>query len=143
MAWKDGNWQTAEVGGDSLKVAPGVANDLELLDNLVAKYAPGGRTFFVAPFWPGAYAVFDRKAPVRDIYPLFPETPAFEKTEIARMRAADPGFVAVLDIPLDGVEERRYRNTHPLISQFIAETFKPVPDGQGALHVYVPRQSGP
>jgi len=143
VAWKDGNWQRAEVGRDRLAVPPGVKSDLDLLGNLVEKYAPDGRAFMVAPYWPGAYAVFDRKAPVRDIYPLFPQSAAGQEAEIARIRAANPGFVAVLDTALDGLDARRYRNTHPLIYQFIIDNFEPVSDGRGALQVYVPRPANP
>jgi len=143
VASKDGNWQRAEVGRDRLTVPPGVKSDLDLLGNLVEKYAPDGRAFMVAPYWPGAYAVFDRKAPVRDIYPLFPQSAAGQEAEIARIRAANPGFVAVLDTALDGLDARRYRNTHPLIYQFIIDNFEPVSDGRGALQVYVPRPANP
>jgi hypothetical protein len=142
-AWRAGNWQSAEVGRDRLLVSPAVAGDLRILADLVDRYAANGRAFMVTPYWPGAYAVFERKAPVFDTYALIPRSPGFQDAEIARIRGANLGFVAVLDTRLDGLDERRYRKTHPLIFQFIVENFEPAPEGHGALQVYVPRQSGP
>jgi hypothetical protein len=142
-AWRAGNWQTALVGRDRLLVSPSVAGSLRVLTDLVNRYAANGRAFMVAPYWPGAYAVFDRKAPNLETYALFPRTAAFQEAEIARIRAADPGFIAVLDTRLDGLDERRYSKTHPLVHRFIVENFDPAPEVHGALQVYVPRQSDP
>jgi len=143
VAWRDGNWQTAAVGRNRLTMAPGAASDLRLLQTLVAKYAPDGRPFLVTPYWPGAYAVFRRKAPVYDTYALIPRSDDFQDAEIARLRAADPGFVVVLDTALDGLDERRFRYTHPLVYDFIVENYETSPESRGALQVYVPRQSNP
>jgi hypothetical protein len=129
-AWRAGNWQSAEVGRDRLLVPPSVASNLRILTDLVNRYAANGRTFVVAPYWPGAYAIFARKAPSLETYPLFPRSVAFQEEEIARIRAADPGFVAVIDFALDGLDERRYRNTHPLVYDYIAENYELVSDLQ-------------
>jgi hypothetical protein len=132
------------VGRDRLLVPPSVASNLRILTDLVNKYAANGRTFVVAPYWPGAYAIFARKAPTLETYPLFPRSVAFQEAEIARISAADPGFVALLETRLDGVDDRRYSKTHPLIYQFVRENFQPVTDLKGppALELYVPQQAG-
>jgi hypothetical protein len=119
---------TVNVAGSALSVGHAVAGDLALLGRLVADFAPGDRTFLVAPIWPGAYAAFERRAPLWDPYPLFPATPAEESAEIERLEAADPGFALIWDGALDGHDDRRFSLTHPLISAWVREHFEPLLD---------------
>ena len=61
-----------------------------------------------------------------ELYALFPRTPVFERAEISRIKEANPGFALVFDMPLDGRDELRFRNTHPLIHQYILDNFEPL-----------------
>jgi hypothetical protein len=135
---RSGNWVTTEVAGTGLEVDPGTAKNLGILRNLVDTYAPEGRTFIVAPLWPAAYAVFERKAPMWGFFPLLPRGAAFQEAEIQRIRDANPGFALVLDHALDGRDELRFRNSYPLIDQYIRENFEPVNDlsAGGELRIY-------
>ncbi|MCH8839023.1 MAG: hypothetical protein IIA60_14720 [Candidatus Marinimicrobia bacterium] len=63
-----------------------------------------------------------------EIYPLFPRSQAFEQAEIERIKTARLGFALVLDRPLDGRGELRFRNTHPLTYQYILDHFERLPD---------------
>jgi hypothetical protein len=118
-----------DVGGSNLNVDIGSANRLRLLKELAGRYSPGGRSFVVTPFWPAAYAIFSRKSPMWEIFALFPRSEAFQLEEIERIKKANPGFVLVWDFPLDGNEDLRFRNTHPLIDQFFRSHFDRLPDG--------------
>jgi hypothetical protein len=121
--------ETAEVGGSALKVDPDTANTLAMLNEAVGRYAPDGRSFLATPWLPSAYALFKRKSPVWEIYALFPASDEFQRQEIERIKAAQPGFVVVQDAPLDGRDDLRFRNTHPLIEQFIRDNFDPIQVG--------------
>jgi hypothetical protein len=66
-----------------------------------------------------------------EIYALFPRSHAFQLAEIERIKTAGPGFALVLDLPLDGRDELRFKNTHPLIYQYIANHFEQLPDSPG------------
>jgi hypothetical protein len=109
--------------GDMLKVDPSTANDIEMLRKLAGEFAPGDRSFIATPFWPGAYAVLERKSPMWEIYPLLPHSPDFEQAEIERVKAANPGFAMVIDIALDNRDELRFKNTHPLFYQYLLDNF--------------------
>jgi hypothetical protein len=61
-----------------------------------------------------------------EIYALFSRSATFENREVARSVASNPGFVFVIDLPLDGREELRFRNTHPLTYRYILENFDPL-----------------
>ena len=127
-AWRDGDWKSARVGRDGLLVDPTTAADLKLVASLAQRYARDGRPFIATPNWPGAYAALERKSPMWEIYALFPRGPAFEREEIERIRSSNPGFAVVMDLALDGRDELRFRNTHPLTDRYIRDHFIPVCD---------------
>lgn len=124
----------AEISHSTLKVDPGVAGDIALLRSLADKYAQRGRSFIAVPFWPGAYALLNRKSPTWEIYPLLPRSAAFELGEIQRIQAANPGFVVIDTMPLDDNDCLRYKNTHPLIYQYILSNFRSLPGSSS--HAY-------
>jgi len=117
-----------EVSNNNLLVDQGTASDIGFLHELADKYAPKGRSFITTPFWLGAYPVLQRKSPMWEIYAFFSHPRSFELAEIARIKAAKPGFVVVLDIALDGRDDLRFRNTHPLIHKYILDNFEQVMD---------------
>jgi hypothetical protein len=123
------------ISGDHLRVQTATADDIALLRTLADRYASTGQTFLTVPFWPGAYPVLDRRAPVWEIYPLFPRNPAFEQAEIRRIEAARPAFAVIVDYPLDGREELRFRNTHPMLQQYIETHFEPTSDSTNPAYL--------
>ncbi|HEX7888494.1 MAG TPA: hypothetical protein VF522_03960 [Ramlibacter sp.] len=116
-----------EVSGDRLRVDPSTAGDIALLRNLAEKYAPDGKGFIVTPYWPGAYALLERKSPAWEIYALFPRSEEFEREEIDRLKTSDLGFAFVLDLPLDGRDDLRFGNTHPLLHRYLLDRFEALP----------------
>lgn len=109
--------------GDTLKIDVNTSSQLNELDKLAKRYALGGRTFIVEPFWPGAYAALGSKSPIWEIYALFPRSRNFQQAEIERIKTANPGFVVIYDLALDGREDLLFRNTHSLVDQYIRENF--------------------
>jgi hypothetical protein len=119
------NWQEMTVGHDTLRINPNTAHILSMFHRLADDFAPGERPFLTTPFWPGAYAALFRKAPMWEIFAFFPRDAHFQQTEITRIKAANPGFVVVFDYALDGQDALRFRNTHPLILDYIIEHYDP------------------
>jgi hypothetical protein len=117
-----------EISGSELHVLADTADDVRLLRSLADEYAADGRSFIATPFWPGAYPLLGRKSPMWAIYALHPRNRAAQQLEIERIKAAKPGFILIHDFPLDGREELRFRNTHPLIHQFILDNFTLFPN---------------
>jgi len=142
--YRAGNWLNITIAGDKLIVDPSTASDVALLSNLVENHAPDGRAFVVTPYWPGAYAAFARESPMWEIYALFPRSTAFQEREIQRIKRANPGFALVIDRALDGREELRFRNTHPLIDRYIRMNYDPLDDldKRGGFQIYVNNRLG-
>jgi hypothetical protein len=120
--------ENVDISGSTLALSSETAKDVALIRTLAAKYAAHGETFIATPLWPGAYALLERTSPMWESYALVPRAPAFERREIERIKAANPTFAIVVDQPLDGREELRYRNTHPLTYRYIVDNFDRVAD---------------
>jgi hypothetical protein len=129
------------VGEDKLLVRPSTANDVALLNRLIRDFAPHGRSYYVTPYWPGSYALFDAKSPTWATYALWSQSSSAQQQEIDRIKAAAPGFVLINDLPLDGREGQRFSQTNPLTYTYVKTHFNLVqgyglPDG---YELYTPR----
>jgi hypothetical protein len=127
---------TADVAGNALTVDAGKAGVLAMLRSVADEYAPNGRNLVVAPLWPGAYSVLKRKSPMWEIYALFPQGDEFQRREIERIKAAKPGLVLIMDVAVDGRDDLRFRNTHPLIERFVRDNFHPITIGDWSPQVF-------
>ncbi len=128
---RHGDWQPAQVGRDTLVVQPAVARDLALLQGLAERFAPDGCSVIAVPYWPGAYAVLERRAPLWENYALRAPGEAFEREEIRRLEAAAPCVAVINDLALDGKAGMQFAVTHPLLDAWIRERFVPLPVGAG------------
>ena len=136
-------WVPIEISGNSLKVDSSVAKDVSLLRMLNKKYAPGGRSLVVTPVWPGAYALHNKKSPMWDIYSIRPLNEEFQAEEIKRISIADPGFILIVDIPVDKRDDLRFRNMRPIINQFIETEFQKSNDQIGNPNYLLYINKGP
>jgi hypothetical protein len=135
-----GECVSMKISGRELMGEPWAASDAAMLRDLAQKYAPEGRAFLVTPFWPGAYALLERRSPMLESFALFRRNEAFEEKEIERIRSAHPAFVLIFDFALDGRDELRFKNTHPLIHRYVLDNFERAPDALNpAYQLFIPR----
>jgi len=132
-----------EISRSNLQIDSQTASKIGILWNLALQYTSDNQSFIAVPFLPGAYALLDRKSPMWEIFPVWPRSQAFEQAEIKRIKTAMPGFAFVLDYPLDGRDELRFRNTHPLIHQYILDHFEELASlPNSAFHIYKAKSGG-
>jgi hypothetical protein len=134
-----------EIGGDRLWVDPATGREVALLQRLQLDFAPAGRPFYVTPLLPGSWALLHAKSPTWEIYTPWDRSEAFQLDEIDRLKAANPGFVLVYDLALDGRNDLRFKNTHPLMERYIRDNYVPV-EGYSenpAYQIYRARDAGP
>ena len=125
--WKcavEGKCTPVEISGDQLWVSTGTQQDIALLRWLKAEYLEAGESFYVAPSWPGAYALLEQKSPVWENYPLFHRSESFEQAEIKRLEKARLGFAVVFEFPFDKNESRRFSKTHPHTYEYFSKNFQ-------------------
>lgn len=129
-----------QVGADTILVPEKKANEVALLKTLVAEHVSKGGTILVTPSWPGAYALLNKRSPAFDIYTLLNRSTAFQEREIARIAAAKPELVIIVDEPLDGGDAHSFENTNSLIYQYVLSNFFEVPSGvYGAVRAFTPK----
>jgi len=117
-----------DVGSDRLYVQKRTAEILNVLKFLSLRFVPNERTLLAEPFCPGAYAVLGKKAPMWDIYALFPRSVDFQLKEVARIKASNPSLAIIDYSALDGRNELQFSNTHPIVDQYIRDNFVRVND---------------
>ena len=140
--WVCQKWRCVniEISGSNLLVNEEIAENVEVLNKLVHQYAPEGQPFFMTPFLPSVYPMFERKSPVWEIYALFPQSQEFERAEIERIKIAKPVFALIFEHALDRRDELRFKNTHPLTYQYIVAHFERLPDTENpAYQIYKAR----
>jgi hypothetical protein len=113
---------TVDVAGNDLVLNSATAGILAMLTEVTGTYAANGRDLFVT-VWPGAYAALQRRSPIWEIYALFPQGETLQRREIERIKTANIGLVLILNVAVDGREDLRFRNTHPLLEHFIRDNF--------------------
>jgi hypothetical protein len=107
-----------------------------ILDQRLAKKS---EPILFLPHMPGLYPLTERRSPIRQIYLIFPATPEEDRALLAEIEKANVQWVMLLDFPLDGRDDLRFRNTHPIVSAYFHENFEPVtintlPPGLVVLH---------
>jgi len=128
-----------EISGSKLAVSPGTARSIGLLYSLVDAYAPNGRNFLVTPYWPAAYSLMGRKSGLWEIYAILPRSEQFQQSEIKKIKATDPGFILIMDWPLDGREDLRFSRTHSFIYRYVAENYRKLYSPVEYYELYIPR----
>ncbi len=115
-----------DVGGQQM-VAPiyhaHVMKSAQILANELA--SPDEPVLFL-PHMPGLYPLTGRLSPTNQIYFIFPATPEEDRALLAEIEAANVQWVMLHDYPLDGRDDLRFRNTHPIVFDFFRKNFAPV-----------------
>lgn len=79
------------------------------------------------PNLPALYPFTGRLSPTKQIYFIYPATPEEDRALVAEMEKAGVRWVMMHDYPLDDREDLRFRNTHPLMFEYLRRNFRPVP----------------
>ena len=125
-AWREG-WQPTNIAGEQIRLPETGRIEIEALQNVLERNSASGKPFVATPYWPGAYALMRQRSPMWEIYALVPRKPAFERQEIARVQAADPSLILLMDYPIDGMDERRIERTHPLLYAYVLARYTELP----------------
>jgi hypothetical protein len=119
--------QTVTIAGSRVLISKDIAAEVAFFQRVHAALNDNGDGGLIVPFWPGAYALLNTRAPVWEIYPTWTRQPAFERNEIARMQARRIHYVIWSDDPMDRNDALRYSKTHPLLAAYIRSRYEDVP----------------
>ena len=131
---------TVNISESNLLINSTTADEIKLLRGLTEKYTRDDQTILVVPFWPGAYALLDRRSPIWEIYALMKRSTSFQNSEIDRIKASKPSYILILDAPLDGRDDLRFRSTHSSIQNYISSNYHQTNDSPNLIYqIYTPR----
>ncbi len=123
------------IATDNILVNPPTARVVKFLVNLSNTFTPNGEMFYVTPFWPGAYPMLGRKAPVRYIYSILPRSESFQKREIKKLISADLNFVLIVNNPPNHRMEYLFKYTQPLVYKYILDNYDNVNEYSNNNHL--------
>ena len=118
------NCKNTKISNNLLRVHINTAKKVELIHELVKKYSPTNHRFLVTPYWAGAYALFEAKSPMWNIYVVYPANVISQKQEIERIKVANPDFILLLNRPVDNNSKIHFKNLQPLTFQYLESNFK-------------------
>lgn len=125
------HYVSTDVGGERLWLEGAFYDRYSLFDAPLQDVTGQGQRFLALPDTVGLHAIFRTKMSVWENYALFPASPEFERSEIARIESMPPDVIILSDYPLDGNPELRFSRTHPLTYQWIKTHYEP----SNAIHV--------
>lgn len=114
------------VRGDTLWLDKDTAALIDAVKRIDAEKVGTSGALIIAPNWPAMYCILGRTSPVWEIYFLFPESEQRQLKAIEDIKRKNVNWAIIGDAALDGLNERRLRNTHPLIWQYLVDNFEQV-----------------
>jgi hypothetical protein len=132
------------VGDDWLYVSPGTAQAIDRMAFLKAQSGEERKNLLIVPNAPGYYPVLNRDAPVWELYFLSPASPAQEERLVQQIESNHVHWILFQEVVFDGMESRRLRATHPLLTRYIEGHFERVsPNPLGSDQELLCRKSAP
>ena len=114
------------VRGDRLHLPQPTAQFIDTIEQFHTRHVSPDEGILLAPHIPTLYPILERRSPIWEIYLLFPETQGRQQQIVEQLREQSVNWVILGDIALDGRQELRFRNTHPLVWQEFSEQFEPL-----------------
>lgn len=118
-----GQYVKQNIINDSIWMDKDIANLINQVTQ-IDRQLVSQENFLIAPHWTTLYPILQRKSPLWDIYILFPETAAKQRRMIWELDNKKVNWVILGDILLDGRDNLRFKNTHPLVWQHLRDNFK-------------------
>jgi hypothetical protein len=123
-----GQCRATQVGPDILSVPNQTADEIALLIRMRNDFVANDETLLIAPFWPGAYAMLGSKAPMWDIYAIWPRSDAQQRGEITQIATVAPRAVLIMNKGMDDRSALRFSLSHQLVHTYILETYDQLRD---------------
>jgi hypothetical protein len=116
-----------DVSGERMTAQRLPAQILSSAYKLAHTLAKPNEPILFLPHMPGLYPFTGRLSPTRQTYFIFPATPEEDRALLAEIEAARVQWVLLHDYPLDGREDLRFSQAHPIVFDFFVKNFEAVP----------------
>ena len=120
-----GELAACEVAGEELRLLPGQATQLRVLQEFVAAKLPGDE-----PLWivnqPTLYPVLGKVAPSWWLFFYWPESEEEQRAHVRRLEERGVNWALVNAGKIEGPGESGFPDTHPLVWKHLQTAFQPV-----------------
>jgi len=122
-----------EIGGDALVVYGAEALTIDGVKDAVARHLDREDRILVVPYWPGFYPILEKTSPLWELYFLFPDSEERQLEKIAALEEKKVGWVFMGEEVVLRADGLSFRDTHPLLWEYIENHFTAVSQGKGGV----------
>jgi len=115
------------IDSDELLVKKETAQIITTIEKINSDLVREEEQFLIAPHWPTLYPILKRKSPLWESYFLHLRPSAMQHDMINQLKIQNTNWIILGDVPLDGRDELRFRNTHRLIWEYINAEYEMYP----------------
>ncbi len=115
------------VGHDQIWLSREKSEYLQKIKEVLSSEGGPTENIVIAPNLPGLYAVLGKTSPIWDPFPLFPTEEKLQRAMIEDLTEKNVAWALISTQRIDGMEERQFPRTHPLVWQHILDEFDVVP----------------
>ncbi len=121
-------WQYVRhnIGGEMIRIPVWQVEAIQMFDGVISQHLHAGNRFFIGPYEAGYYAVLGQPSPLWNSYFVLPEMETRQRRMIREFDAGNVDLALVNDhAAVDGNAIYRFRNSHPLVWQYLCTHFHP------------------
>jgi hypothetical protein len=112
-------------GADHFWLPTSLASWLESIREVVETRSRDGDPVLFVPLLVTLYPLWSRRVPVYDMFCVHRPAAGAEDAMIASIEGERVRLAVVWNVALDGLEERRFSRTHPLVWEYLETRFEP------------------
>lgn len=126
------------IDGDQFSMARHSARLIDDARAAQARWIGTDESLFVAPHYPGLYAVLGITSPVRENYFLRKQTKEAQHRMIRQLEEANTNWALFADQTVDGREDLRFSRTTTILWRYLMDHFEEIsfPERSGSLKLY-------
>lgn len=114
-----------DVRGDTLWVLSDTATTIDRMKAINHILIKSDEQILVAPYFPGLYAILQKRSPLWEIYFLLPRPLKEQEAMVRDLRSKQVNWAFVCKHYVDNRPELEFRSTHNLIWDYLVENFEP------------------
>jgi len=115
-----------EVRGDKLWVSRDTAGLIDSAKAIDQNFQKGKEQIFIAPYYPGLYAILDRGSPLWEIYFLLPRPPSEQQKMAQQLENQHVNWAFICHHYVDDRPELAFENTHRDLWQYLITHFETI-----------------
>ena len=115
-----------DVRGDTLWVLSDTATTMDRMKASNQNFIESNDQILIAPYFPGLYAVLQKRSPFWEIYFLFPRPLKEQEAMVRDLESKRVNWALVCNHYMDNRPDLDFRHTHNLIWDYLIENFEPV-----------------